>query len=281
MNFSYGSLLSLLSLTTSLSAQASNVPRAKHVVVVIFENEDYENAIKNPYFTSFAERGALATNFHGETHPSQGNYIALVTGSSQGVRNDANVDLDVAHIGDSIEKAGKSWKVYAEGYPGHCFLGAAAGRYVRKHVPFVSFRNVQTDADRCGRIVDAADLDQDIAKEALPDFALYIPDLNNDGHDTGVAFADGWFKRRFETLLSDRRFMDGTLVIATFDESRKTNPTNHIYTAILGDAVLPGSRLTSNLTHVNLLKTVEEALGVPAVGAQDSASTSFAGIWRN
>src|SRR6185503_13744968 len=103
------------------------------------------DAVKMPYLAALAKRGALLSNDHAEVHPSQPNYIAMIAGSSHGVDDDRRVTLDERHIGDLLEEHGLTWKVYAEDYPGHCFLGSSRGLYARKHVPFPSFKNVQTD----------------------------------------------------------------------------------------------------------------------------------------
>jgi hypothetical protein len=61
---------------------------------------------------------------------------------------------------------------------------------------------VQNDQARCGRIVNASEMVADARDRKLPDFSLLIPDLDDDGHDTGVACADGWLSGRFGLLLT-------------------------------------------------------------------------------
>lgn len=271
---------SLLTAAFSSAAQAADVPSVRHVMVVVFENANYDSVMAAPYFARFAGSGALATNLRAETHPSQGNYVALTSGDLHGVHSDANVDLDVRHIGDLLEEAGKTWKVYAENYPGNCFKGAFSGDYARKHNPFISYLNVQNDADRCAKIVDASELDQDKNAGTLPDFMFYVPNQKNDGHDTGVDYADRWFQRRFEPLLADPRFSDGTLTIATYDESSLLSATNQIYTALVGPMVQSGARYTARADHYSLLRTIELALGLGDLGGRDAAATPLSGIWK-
>lgn len=272
----------ILSLAAAISftAWAADVPHVKHVAVVIFENADYQDVLAESYFSAFARQGALATNLTAEVHPSQGNYIALTSGDTQGVRSDANVNLDARHIGDLLEAAGKTWKVYAENYPGRCFLGTSRGDYARKHVPFLSYKNIQSSPARCANIVEASELDRDLAANALPDLIFYVPNMKNDGHDTGVGYANDWFERRFGALMDDRRFMDGTLVIATYDEASRSDPRNQIFTALAGDMVKPGSRHTADADHYSLLKTIELALGVGDLGKRDRTATPLSGIWK-
>ena len=251
----------------------------RKVFIVVLENTAYADALAQPFLADLASRGALLANFFGETHPSFPNYVALTTGSTYGLTSNAEVTLDVSHVGNLLEGAGRTWKTYSEGYPGNCFLGASAGAYVRRHVPFLSFANVQTNPARCQNVVDASTLAADVEGGTLPDYALYVPDLNNDGHDTGVAFADQWLARTFGPRLQDSRFMDGMLFVVTFDESPASAP-NHIYTALYGPGVTPGSTSASRHDHYSLLRTIEDTLGLGTLGQRDAAATAITGVWR-
>jgi acid phosphatase len=67
---------------------ASGVPDFKKVVVVIEENRGYDDIIGSanaPYINSLVAGGALFTDSHGVARPSQPNYFALFSGSTQGV----------------------------------------------------------------------------------------------------------------------------------------------------------------------------------------------------
>ncbi|MDE2236770.1 MAG: acid phosphatase, partial [Elusimicrobia bacterium] len=229
-----------------------------------------------PFLTRLAKDGALLRQYYAVAHPSQPNYLALVSGSTHDVFSDDNVTLDGAQLGDLLEKAGKSWRVYAEGYPGGCFLGARRGRYVRKHVPFLSFREVQQDPARCARIVDGARFFSDLAAGSLPDYSLFIPDLDDDGHDTGVSFADRWLAKAFGPLLP--HWPADTLLIVTFDED-DYGGDNQVYTALYGSIVRPGAVSLERYNHYSLLRTMEDGLGVGTLGAKDEAASPIAGVW--
>jgi len=112
-------------------------------MIIILENANYRDALAQPFLSNLAKRGALLSEFYAEARPSLPNYIALTAGTTAGLTSNAPVSLDLHHIGDLLEGKGKTWKVYAEAYPGHCFLGERSGTYVRKHVPFLSFENVR------------------------------------------------------------------------------------------------------------------------------------------
>lgn len=255
-----------------------SVGAIKKVFVVVLENTDFSEAIRQDFLARLIRRGALLANYRDIGHPSQPNYIALVAGDRHGVAGNDTVTLNVPHLGDRLEARGLGWKVYAEGFPGKCFLGARSGRYVRKHVPFLSFANIQKDAARCARIVRAEELDADIKNGTLPAFALYVPDLFNGGHDTGVAYADRWLGARFGPLLQRGEFTRDLLFVVTFDEGAGSN--DHIATVLAGEAIAPGSRSDAAYDHYSLLKLIAEVLQLRSVGPGDAAAPAIEGIWR-
>jgi hypothetical protein len=270
----------------AIAKTAASVPKVAHVFVVILENEDADDAARQPFLSELASRGALLVDYHGITHPSQPNYIALVSGSTLGVRSDVPANVDAQHLGDLLDERGLSWKSYAEKYPGGCFLGSksgssAQGEYVRRHVPFLSFANIQHDETRCStHIVEASELDRDIAAGTLPRFSFYVPDNQHNGHDSNVTVADRWLRARFAPLLADPRFNSDLLFIVTFDESSKSTRHNPVATILLSPRVVPGIRSDHHYDHYNLLRTIEAALDLGTMGKNDATAEAISGIWQ-
>lgn len=253
------------------------IPRK--IVLVIFENTSYSDAINQPFFKKFADQGVLLTDFHAITHPSQPNYVALVGGSTLGVPYDGNVDLNYNHLGDLLEAKGKSWHVYAEKFPGRCFLGASKGRYARKHNPLISFKNVQGNPMRCANITDETSFLADFKLGKLADFTMYVPDLDNDGHDTDPSFADNWFSNTFAPLIQNQAAMNGVMIIALFDED-DGGSDNHIYAAMVGPDVMPGAQLTPRYDHISMLRTIEDIFAVGNLGRDDAKSSPITGFLK-
>lgn len=251
----------------------------KRVVIVVFENTDFENALKQPYFSQLAREGALATNYFALTHPSQPNYLGLIAGSTYNVLTDGNVNLSHPHLGDLLEEAKLDWRVYAEGYPGNCFLGTRRGSYVRKHVPFISFTNVSGNPARCGKILEASAFQNDFNANKLPAFSLYVPNLQDDGHDTNVSYGDRWLKQFFGPLLSSSKLPKDLLVIITFDEGSHFS-NNKILTLFWGAGVKPGSRTDVKLNHYNMLRTLEDEFSLSSLGQNDAKVGPVTGIWK-
>ena len=253
----------------------------RRIFVVVLENEDQGPALRQPFLESLAARGALLRNYHAVAHPSLPNYVALVAGSTYGIANDNPVTLDVEHLGDRLEQRGISWKTYAEDFPGACFLGVQSGAYVRRHVPFLSFADIQKDPGRCAaHIVPATQLGEDLAAHALPRFALYVPNVNHDGHDTSVAVADAWLQARFAPLLADPNFASGLLFIVVFDEGKVTG-SNVVYCSFSGAGVQPGTVSDAPYDHYALLRTIEEVLHAGTLGRFDAHAAVINDVWRN
>ncbi len=272
----------LIVIVASFLSFSSHVQASTHfnkVLIIVFENTDFGDALKQPYFNSLVKEGALLTNYHALTHPSQGNYIAMIAGSQLGVTGDRSVDLKQRHIGDLLEDVKKDWKVYADDYPGNCFLGSRSGNYVRKHVPFLSFTNVQTNPARCAKIVNSDQFDKDLLNGELPQYSMYVPDLENDGHDTGVAFGDNWLKNRFDSLLHSQKMPEDLLVIITFDESSH-NLDNKIYMLMWGAGIKAGSTSDDKYDHYSMLKTIEDNLGLGSLNQNDSSASLIENVWK-
>ena len=275
--FKFSSLLILLFSVQSF-AGPKNGKYFDRAIFVIFENTNYSAAIKQPFFKKLANQGAHFSNFMALTHPSQGNYIALTSGSLNGVTSDSNFDVDARNIADLLEEKGLTWKVYAEGFPGNCFTGKSKGLYARRHVPFMSYLNIQKNPARCANIVDGAQFDKDAKNGNLPDYVFYVPDNRNNGHDTGVTFADKWLSQKFSPYLNDAKFMQNTVLITTFDESG-VSAKNQIYTSIVGPDVKAGI-VSDLLSLYSLLNLIEENWNLGTLGKNDATAKPIPQIWK-
>ncbi|RIB16480.1 phosphoesterase family-domain-containing protein [Gigaspora rosea] len=259
------------------------------MVVVVFENTNFTEAIAEPYFKELTLRpnGVLLSDFHGVEHPSEPNYVAEISGSTFGIKDDANYNIDAKTIVDLFEAKGISWKGYMENYPGNCNLISATGDspvtgrknrlYARKHNPFFSFTTVTKNATRCAKVVNADEFDEDLKNDNLPQFVYYVPNQDNDGHDTNVTFAANWYKGWLEPKLKNKAFTKKTLIFTVFDEDEST-PINHIYASILGDPVQKGNNNHNDTTFYNqysVLRTAEDNWNLGNLGRNDTKVAAF------
>jgi hypothetical protein len=287
------------------AAARSNAHHFDRVVIIVLENGDYEVAVKDKNLMALAERGASFSNFHALFHPSYPNYLAMVAGTDFGIHRrgrifaDRQVDFpnDAAHktIGDQLVEAGLDFKNYAEELPeGTCPFNiheqrvakSKKGSYVRRHVPFMSFREIQQKwCDHVVRVDSGKDDNWFVedAQKGLVAYSMYTPNMNNDGHDTGMAVAGQW-ARQFLDRNFPEKLRQGTLVVVTFDESDR-NADNRIFTLFLGDMVKDAGQqdpqvLGRRYTHYNVLRTIEDNFGLEPLTANDRNAAPITDIWK-
>lgn len=289
------------------AARAAARAKAHHfdrVVIIVLENVDYELAIQNKNLAELAAQGASFTNFHALFHPSYPNYLAMVAGTDFATHNrgfyrgdnQVNFPNDAEHhtIADRLIAGGLDFKQYAEELPpGACpwnvsihHVAERRGNYVRRHVPFLSFREVQDKwCDRVVRVDSSAANNffvQD-AKKGLVAYSFYTPNTNHDGHDTNVTVAAAWLKKFLDETFTEK-LRQGTLVVVTFDESGG-NRDNRIFTLFLGDMVKPANQqdpgaLGRHYTHYNVLRTIEDNFGLEPLTANDRDAQAITDIWK-
>jgi len=253
---------------------ASALPRPGHVVIVMLENKRYDSVVghpKTPWVTALAHSSANMLQFYGETHPSQPNYLALFSGSGQGVTdNKCPHNLGARpNLGRQLINHGYSFAGFSEGLPRTGFTGCSAGKYVRRHNPWVNFGNIPASANR-----PYSAFPKDYRR--LPTVAFVIPDLCHDMHDCPKAQADAWLRRQFTPYIAWAK-THNSLFILSFDEDNQTNG-NHIATIIAGAHVRPG-RYAGRRDHFDLLRTLQTMYRLPLLGYARHR-TGLPDIWR-
>jgi hypothetical protein len=262
-------------------AQARDgVPAFRHVVVIVFENKESGSVLGSPAAPTFnvmAARYATLTSYYGVTHPSLPNYLALVGGSTFGIDSDCtSCVVEGKNLADSLQATHRTWRLYAEGLPHPGFTGAFAGRYAKKHAPFLYFRDVVRSGQRLRRVVPLAQLRRDLRAGRLPDFAFVVPDLCHSMHDCSVSTGDRWLAAQLPQLLA----LPKTVVFVVFDEGATSDHGGgHVPALALGTAVRRGSRFTAATNHYGLLRTIEDAWGLPLLG-RSARATPVTGIWH-
>jgi hypothetical protein len=259
------------------------VPAFTHVVLVVFENHEATSIEGNPdapTFNALGRRYATLSNYYAVAHPSLPNYLALVSGSTQGITSDCtDCVVRSRSLADTLAATGKSWKTYAEDLPYPGFTGSSAGRYAKKHDPFLYFRDVVDSRARRDRVVPFTRLSRDVAAGRLPDFSLVVPNLCNDMHDCSVATGDAWLKTHVVPLLHSPALRGG-VVFVVFDEGTSdTGGGGHVEALALGASVRRGSRFAHATNHYGLLRTIEDAWGLPRLG-HSRTGTPIGGIWK-
>lgn len=283
--FSFATAIGVLGATGAEAVTTRKVPRFERIVVVVFENKDYDDIVGSAAartFNRLARRHALLTSFYAVARPSLPNYLGLISGSTQGVtENCTECEFTARNLADTIEASGRTWKVYAEGLPRNGYTGAKWGRYVKQHNPFPYFTTVVTRPARLRRMVPYYEFKADLERERLPDFSFVVPDLCNGMHDCPVATGDRWLEKLVDPLLKSPQ-LDGGVVFVTFDEATYDDQRGgggRIVTLAVGTSVRAGARSRRGYNHYGLLRTIEESWGLPLLGNSANAN-AITDVWK-
>ncbi len=246
------------------------------------ENDEYGSIVGNPsapFIDQLAATYSLATDYYATTHPSEPNYVAMVSGSTFGITDDGIHDLDGPSIFSQLATAGLGWRAYEQNVPGGCFTGASAdaagrldglgasGSYVRKHDPAIMFTSVSGDPGQCAQIQPLAAFDPGAAP-----FEFITPNLINDMHDGTVAQGNAFLAAFVPAITGSAAFAAGGTLVITFDEGTTNDGSlgdngGQIATLIVQKSIAPGSRIADYADHFSLLRSAEDLLGLPCLAA--------------
>lgn len=259
--------------TAAASASSPTVPRFSHVMEVFLENESSSHTwdAATPYLHQLQRQGTFIPNFYGAGHASLDNYesaFAAVEPTTQGKADCLGMaygscifPASVPTIGNLLDGAGLSWKVYSEGMAGapgggNClhavnrqapdfYQGPGTNGYATRHNPAPWFDSIVTkggsEAYCQAHDVDMSQLTSDLGSGAtLPAFSFIEPDTCHDGHDdsgsqgcaadpegpaypSGVAAIEAWLPGFVHQVTTSPAWDSKSLLFITFDEGDATD----------------------------------------------------------
>ncbi|MGA8260031.1 MAG: alkaline phosphatase family protein [Arenicellales bacterium] len=259
-------------MASACAAPAAGVPKPDHVVVVIEENTAFSDIVGNkaaPYINRLAVQGALMEESYALTHPSLPNYLALFSGSTQGVRDDGcRYKFQGQNLAEALEKAGFSFAIFSEDLPKAGSRTCGHGGYRKKHNPVAYFTDLSAEVNR-----PLGDFPSDFSR--LPTVAFVVPTVANDMHDGSIARADSWLREHLDPYVQWAKDHH-SLLILTWDED-DTREQNHIVTLFVGAGVRTG-RYKQRIDHYDVLSTLAAFYGLPAPG-ESGGRKPITGIW--
>lgn len=187
---------------------------------------------------------------------------------------------------------------------GHVPVGArdhtnhASGndQYADKHDPFVYFHSIIDDAAYCNaHVVNLKHLTGDLSRiSTTPNLVYITPNLCHDGHDApcangepgGLVSADAFLQHWVPRITASPAFRKDGLLVITFDEGtgggsccgekrlpggpapgRYNRPGGgRIGAVLLSPFIRPGTVSTHYYNHYSLLRSIEDAFGLPHLG---------------
>ncbi len=274
-------------------AQESKLPKPDHVIIVIEENHGFDQIMgsKNAlYINQLADEGALFTDAHGVTHPSQPNYLAIYAGTIHGVTDDHCLAKETPYhsmnLGWALIHAGYTFEGYSETMTKKGDLGCGNGKsgftggsplYARKHNPWVDWQGTGEHNISSGTNLPLYRMPEDYSK--LPTVSFVIPNEDHDMHngrgEAPIKEGDLWLQHHIDSYA--KWAMDhNSLLIITYDEDNGT-PKNQIPTIFVGPMVKSG-KYDTKINHFNVLRTIEAMYGLQKSGP--AKADVITGIWK-
>jgi hypothetical protein len=252
----------------------------QHIIVVYLENQPQSAVLsKGVYEEQLSDQYASATKYYGICHPSASNYLAGTSGASWQCGSDRYTTYATTNLADLLRTKGFSWMAYAESIPTPCYTAADTSLYVRHHNPWIYYQDIVDHPATCAlHDVGFPPLWSAINSTHFPNFAWVSPNMDNDGHNTGVLGADRWLKNWLPSVLAQPWFAH-TVVFVTYDESLKSDTSGysgahggHVYFTAVSPFAKGRGSFTTDSSHYNLLSTIEWLFGLGSTGHHDGTS---------
>ena len=165
--------------------------RLDRAFIIVLENHSQHSVIgdpNTPFISSLARRFGEAADYFGVTHPSEPNYIAMISGSNWFTNNDNPANrFDHTNLVDELTARHISWGAYMEALPAadpltDSWPSAADPLYASKHNPFALFTDIRDSPARVANIKPYTDLAADLNSAHAPRLVFITPDQCNDMH---------------------------------------------------------------------------------------------------
>ena len=256
----------------SPSGTSTAEPVSKLLVFVVENHSLAQMRAQMPYTYAVAERYGYATRYHAIRHPSLPNYLAIVSGSTHGVTDDAKPathPLGGPTVFGRALAAGGTAGVYADAMSGPCTLNNK-GRYAVRHNPWAYFVQERTQCQKLDQPLGS--LAAAIRTGSLPDAGMVVPDRCHDAHDCPLATADAWFRTWMTRIETGPDWRAGRLVVVlTADED--DNHSGNLVLTVVAHPALHHKVVTTELDHYALTRLYAEVTGTQPLGAGASAAS--------
>ena len=257
------------------SSQNGTLPPIKTVFIILEENYNWSEI--TPALAPYIRNTLVPLAAHAEQyynppglHPSEPNYLWLEAGSNLGITNDADPSLNhqntVDHLVAYLNKAGISWKAYAEDIDGTTCPLTGVNNYAPRHNPFVFFDDVtngnNSNSAYCiSHIRPYAELATDLENNTVAQYNFIEPNLDNDMHDGTIPMADTWLSREVPKILASKAYQEGGALFIMWDEG-DDGTDGPIGMIVLSPFAKPNYSNNVRYTHSSTLKTLQEIFGV-------------------
>ena len=232
---------------TAAAPVAAGTP---HVMEIMMENESPADLIGNtsaPNINALAQNYGSATESYSIGHPSEPNYLEMISGSNWGVTQDNTPQQDdipasASTLANQFEAAGIPWRAYLESMPSAGYTGGDTGGlnpyggdyYLQRHNPFVFFPATTSLADFDADVVPLTSVPgmaSDLDAASPPAFVWVSPNTIDDMHDgpmlpdgdTVPTVGDAWLGNFIGNIQATSWYGAGGQIIVQWDEGAESD----------------------------------------------------------
>src|SRR5256884_933356 len=251
------------------------------------ENQNYGSVIGSssaPFINSLAAQGTTITNYHsyGANAFSGDNingcsaacYVALISGSDNGVSDGYSCCLTGTTLVDQLQGAGLTCQAY-------CESGCPRGN---DHFPFTGFASDANSPDIfTGSSVTTSQFIAEANSASPPNFLWYTPSDNHNMHDNSIQTGDAYLQSLLVgtgtvtnptagSLLATNLFQAGqrTLLVLWWDEY---DPAPILFSGPM--IKQPFISISNSFDHYSTLRMLEDNLGLSTLTPNDAAATGL------
>lgn len=256
-------------LSVVFGGTATAVPTFSHVFTIVMENKEYSSIIGSssaPYINALANQYGLATNYTAVAHPSLPDYMALTGGYNAFTTDCSGCVTSTPNVADQVYQSGRKWKGYFEAMPAACTT-VDSGQYLQRHNPFIHYDDIVNDPTRCrNHVVPLTQFSTDLAAGTLPDYVWITPDTCHDMHNCSIATGDTWLSTFVPAIIQSSAFANSALFLVWDEGTTTTGGGGHVPLIVVSPRTPSGFRSSTAHNHYSLLRTIEAAWSMPALG---------------
>jgi hypothetical protein len=264
----------------TVGVTATRPPAFDRAYLIVLGQAEYDTVVGNPEapFLNGLIRGyGLAANYSATTHPAAPNYLVLLTGSTLGVTEGGADGLTAPSVLDQLEAMGRTWRVYAQNYPGDCFAGDRAdggvdllgspGTYERARNAALAFSSIRGDPVRCANILPLSGFDP-----AAADLQIILPNDVNGMAGGRLADADQFLRALVPTITSRADFPRSVVFITWAEGTSGLGGGGRVPLIVISPRVGPAFVSPAAHTHRAVPRTIEDVWGLGCLPGTCEAS---------
>ena len=269
------SVVAVAALTVPAAAGA-RVHRLRHVWVFVMENHGLGQILGNPqapFINRMARRHQVETQFYAPSHPSLPNYLAMISGSTQGCSSDrCRGPYGGPTIARQLTRHGDRWQGYFEGLPRRGYLGGDHGGYVRHHNPFVYFKSVTSRPRQRRHLRRFRAFARSLRRP--PALSFIVPNNSHNMHTGSIRAGDSWLAHWVTRVQRSAGYRRGGTILIVWDEAHNDDSGcclrsihgGRIPLLIISRHAVLRHRLRRPSTTYSLLDTLEAGFRLPDLG---------------